>query len=80
MSTERKQSYKGGGRGNYPVVKEAHFCDWSPECEPRFLCFCESKHCSMLEGRQKQNLAVVGKDPCVLFLLKLVLREEGNLR
>ena len=64
---KRTQCCKGGGRGNYPVEKEAHSCDWSTECEPRFLCFFESKHCSMLERRQKQNLAVVAKDPRVLF-------------
>ena len=57
---KRTRSYKGGGRGNYPVEKEPHFCDWIPEHEPRFLFF-ERKHCSMLERRQKQNLAVVGK-------------------
>ena len=28
---KRTQSYKEGGRGNYPVEKEAHSCDWSPE-------------------------------------------------
>ena len=52
---------------NCPVEKEAHFCDWSPKYEPRFLCFFESKHCSNLERIQKQNLAVVEKDPWFLF-------------
>ena len=76
---KRTQSFKGDGRGNYPVEKEAHCCDWIPSTS-RVFCvfFFESKHCSRL--RQQQNLAVVGKDPCVLFLLKLVLREGGNLR
>ena len=61
---KRVQSYKGGGRGGYSAKKneyfpkktmrETHFCDWSPQHESRFLCFFNSKHCSLLERIRKR--------------------------
>ena len=35
--------------------RETHFCDWSPQQESRFLCFFESKHCSLLERIRKRR-------------------------
>ena len=34
-------------------LRETHFCDWSPQHESRFLCFFESKHCSLLARIRK---------------------------
>ena len=35
--------------------RETHFCDWSPQHESRFLCFFESKHCSLLDKIRKRR-------------------------
>ena len=61
---KRVQSYKGGGRGGYSTrktsifqrkLRETHFCDCSPQHESRFLCFFESKHCSLLDRIRKRR-------------------------
>ena len=62
---KRVQNYKGGGRGGYSArkneyfsqekLRETHFCAWSPQRESRFLCFFESKHCSLLERIRKRR-------------------------
>ena len=36
-------------------LRETHFCDWSPQHESRFLCFFESKHCSLLDRIRKRR-------------------------
>ena len=58
-SQKRAQSYKEGGRGNYPVRKLILFQEsregrsllrLEPRVRAAFSVFFESKHCSMLEG------------------------------
>ena len=44
--------------------RETPFCDWSPQHESRFLCFFESKHCSLLgriRKRQEQRCSLLEK-------------------
>ena len=44
--------------------RETHFCDWSPQQESRFLCFFESKHCSLLvriRKRREQRCSLLEK-------------------
>ena len=36
-------------------LRETHFCDWSPQQESRFLCFFESKQCSLLDRIRKRR-------------------------
>ena len=45
--------------------REAYFCDWSPGDEPRFQCFFESRHGSMLERirrRREQRSSLLEKE------------------
>ena len=44
--------------------RETYFCDWSPGDEPRFQCFFETRHGSMLEGirrRREQRCSLLEK-------------------
>ena len=61
---KRVQSYKkvdevATQRGKTSIfpskLRETHFCDWSPQHESRFLCFFESKHCSLLDRIRKRR-------------------------
>ena len=77
------QSHKGGGRRNRPWKKnkhlfkkteiEAYFCEWSPGDEPRFQCFFESRHGSMLERIRRRR-----EQSCSLLDEAKKLRLERN--
>ena len=50
-----------------------HLCDWSPEYKQGFLCFFESKHCTLLERIRKRR-----EQHCSLLEKARKQRTESN--